>query len=155
MTKIRVADEIKKLVYANPDREPKSIFVELTERGVKTTEVSVSSYRSDFLGSINILCELGAFAQAAPEKKAKAKRSRQPSRSDRWSDACSRASSGLEDLKALQEEYSEWKDNLPENLQSSPVAEKLEGVCGLDLDSAIDTIGEAEGLDLPMGFGRD
>ncbi len=66
----------------------------------------------------------------------------------------------LEDLKAVQEEYSEWKENLPESLASSPVGEKLETVCGIDFDveafedmcSALD---EADGVDLPLGFGKD
>jgi hypothetical protein len=59
------------------------------------------------------------------------------------------------DLKELQDEYQEWMDNLPENLQNSPVAERLQEVCDLDVDGAQDMIGEAEGIDLPQGFGRD
>ena len=55
----------------------------------------------------------------------------------------------------MQKEYEEWKDNLPENLQQSPVGEKLEAVCDLDIEGAIEMVSEAEGLDLPLGFGRD
>jgi hypothetical protein len=62
------------------------------------------------------------------------------SRPERWRDA-------VETLRALQEEYQAWLDNLPESLQSSALAEKLEEVCTLDLD-ALD-------IDLPRGFGRD
>ena len=40
-----------------------------------------------------------------------------------------------------------WLDNLPENLQSTPLAEKLEEVCPLDLDQF--------DIDMPRGFGRD
>lgn len=70
------------------------------------------------------------------------------------------------DLREVQSEYEEWKDNLSENLQSSPVAEKLDAVCDLaiedlanDVRTAIEeakgVIEEAEGIDLPLGFGRD
>ncbi len=97
------------------------------------------------------------------------------SRAKRWAQACAdakeaaersvaslaEANEALASLKELQEEYEGWKDNLPENLSNSPLGEKLEEVCGLDLDEKenpqeiIDAIDEAEGLDLPQGFGRD
>lgn len=77
------------------------------------------------------------------------------SRSARWADACIAATVALQDLKEIQDEYQEWLDNLPENLQASPVSEKLQTVCDLDIDGAIDIVGEAEGVDLPQGFGRD
>lgn len=102
------------------------------------------------------------------------------SRSARWTDAVGKAKSALEamtaqldelesaisDLRSVQEEYEEWKDNLPENLQSSPLGEKLEEVCYLDIEGIIDTVrsavedaestlDEAENIDLPRGFGRD
>ena len=62
------------------------------------------------------------------------------SRPKRWIDA-------VETLRELQEEYQEWLDNLPESLQSTPLAEKLEEVCSLDLDQL--------DVELPRGFGRD
>ncbi len=97
------------------------------------------------------------------------------SRTKRWADACAEARGAyydLEDaasrvevaLQALQEiksEYEDWQSNLPENLQQSPVAEKLEEVCNLDLDvepelSDLDeAISAAENVELPQGFGRD
>jgi hypothetical protein len=72
----------------------------------------------------------------------------------------------MAELKSIQEEYEEWKDNQPENTTTSPLGEKLDAVCDLDLesassdvDSAIDTargvVDEAEALDLPRGFGKD
>ena len=153
----KVSTEIKKLVYANPNMTPIDIVLKLDEMGVHTSEGSVSGYRSDFLNSLAVLKELGAFengsAVPAPEKKAK--KARQLSRADRWAEACARAQEALSDLRGLQEEYEEWKDNLPESLQSSPVGEKLEEVCNLDIESAVSTVDEAEGIDLPMGFGRD
>jgi len=69
----------------------------------------------------------------------------------------------LNDLDELRGEYEEWKDNLPDSLQQSPVAEKLEAVCDIslgwgtddDLDDAENMLSEAENADLPRGFGND
>lgn len=77
------------------------------------------------------------------------------SRAARWQAAASAAVAALEELKSVQDEYEEWKDNLPENLQNSAVGEKLEAVCDLDVDGGLDTANEADGIDLPLGFGRD
>lgn len=92
-----------------------------------------------------------------------------PSRADRWNEAtarvhtlCDDLSVALESLRDVQSEYEDWRDNLPENLQSSVLGEKLEAVCDLDIESALDSVkeveelmDECEGADLPMGFGRD
>jgi hypothetical protein len=105
---------------------------------------------------------------------------KQQSRPKRWAAACVRASAAFEKLEAalgevesscsdlndLRQEYSDWRDNLSENLQSSPVAEKLDAVLELEfedihseLESAISekrgVIEEASAIDLPQGFGRD
>lgn len=99
---------------------------------------------------------------------------KQPSRASRWAEACAlmreaadEASTardkyieGMAALKEVQDEYNDWKDNLPENLQSSALGEKLEAVCGIDLESEpeeMDTsaLDDAENTDLPLGFGRD
>lgn len=86
------------------------------------------------------------------------------SRPARWADACARARAAADELEAavsdlrdLQSEYEEWRDNLPENLQSSALSEKLNEVCDLQLDDLVDTsvIDDAEGIDLPRGFGKD
>jgi hypothetical protein len=84
-----------------------------------------------------------------------ARKNKAPSRAARWADAASRAVAALEELKGMQEEFESWKDNLPENLSGSALGEKLEAVCGIDLDGAVDAANEAEGADLPLGFGRD
>ena len=74
--------------------------------------------------------------------------------------------SACEDLDSVRQEYEEWKDNLPDNLQSSNLADKLEEVVGIDiestkdnlrtaLDEAVDLFDNAASLDLPRGFGRD
>lgn len=69
-------------------------------------------------------------------------------------------------LRSIQEDYEGWKDNMPENLANSPLGEKLEAVVGLEIEnmadavrSAVDeatgVVDEAEGVDLPRGFGKD
>lgn len=77
------------------------------------------------------------------------------SRPQQWADAAGRAEQALQELVDLQSEYQEWKDNMPENLQSSPLGEKLDTLCDLDLQSALDTAQEANAAELPRGFGRD
>lgn len=77
----------------------------------------------------------------------------------RVEDAINEYNEAQSELKAVQEEYQNWLDNLPENLQGSALGEKLETVCGIDLDSELevdfDSLDEAESVDLPRGFGRD
>ena len=51
-------------------------------------------------------------------------------------------------LLALQDQYREWRDALPESLAGSATAELLEQVCDLDLSVL-------EAVELPRGFGRD
>ena len=74
--------------------------------------------------------------------------------------------SAAAELKGVQEEYEEWKDNLPENLQSGALADKLDTVIELSIEElgvairdaieeAQGVIAEAEAVDLPQGFGRD
>ena len=100
------------------------------------------------------------------------------SRPQRWAKACvdARAAiddvqaalatlqSAIEDIGSIKDEYEDWQANLPEGLDQSPTADLLEAVVGLDLDievnemaiSEVETIiDEAEGIDLPRGFGRD
>jgi hypothetical protein len=66
---------------------------------------------------------------------------RPQSRAQRWYAA-------VHVLQTLQREYEQWLENLPEAFRESPVAEKLEAVCGLDLEALAD-------VDLPRGWGRD
>jgi len=91
------------------------------------------------------------------------------SRPKRWAKACSEAidaagklEEAMNELVEIQGEYQDWLDNLPENLQSSTLGDKLNEVINLDFDSiqsnageAQDILSEAEGIDLPRGFGRD
>ncbi len=105
---------------------------------------------------------------------------KQLSRPKRWAAAVEKATKALSDLEThlasveeagaeleeVRQEYENWKDNLPENLQSGNLADKLEEVVSLDFnteieglrssfDSAQEVISTAEGIDLPQGFGRD
>ena len=79
------------------------------------------------------------------------------SRRKRLEAACSKIQEGLSELENLKDEYQDWRDNLPENLDQSPTAEKLDEVIDL-LDTVIGNgmdIDFLEGADLPLGFGRD
>ena len=51
-------------------------------------------------------------------------------------------------LVDLQDEYRDWLDNLPPNLESSTLADKLQTIVELDLDALQD-------IDLPRGYARD
>ena len=51
-------------------------------------------------------------------------------------------------LVALQDEYRAWLDRLPESLEGSPTAEKLEAITEIDLDELL-------AVDPPRGYGRD
>lgn len=77
------------------------------------------------------------------------------SRGTRWSSAATDALAALEQLEEVRQEYEDWRDSLPENLQNSSLGDKLNTVADLDIQGAIDTVQEADGADLPQGFGRD
>ena len=63
------------------------------------------------------------------------------SKARRWSEA-------VQELVELQAEYQAWLDSLPENLRSSAVAEQLETICDMDIESL-------QEVEPPRGFGRD
>src|SRR5262252_184718 len=101
--------------------------------------------------------DIDAPIAAEAEKPKKPKKEKPKSRSRRWQEAASDALGALSDiqsaladfesaaseLRAVQEEYEEWKDNLPENLASSALGEKLEEVCNLDIENAADSLRSA------------
>ena len=62
-------------------------------------------------------------SQATPRAPA----SRLPPRPKRWAAA-------VATLVALQDEYRAWLDRLPESLEGSPTAEKLQAITEIDLD---------------------
>lgn len=102
------------------------------------------------------LDQIIAHLRGPDAPKARPRKVRPKSRVVRWGEAAAAAVAAVEDLKSMQDDdFQPWKDGLPENLQSSAVGEKLDAVCDLDLDSALSTLQDAEGLDLPLGFGRD
>jgi hypothetical protein len=51
-------------------------------------------------------------------------------------------------LIALQDEYRDWLDRLPENLAESRTAERLQAIADLDLDELL-------AIEPPRGYGRD
>lgn len=87
------------------------------------------------------------------------------SRTARWAamveqanDAVEKLREAVDELRDIQSEYEEWSGNLPDSLEGSPVAEKLEAVLDIDFDVIDDienAIADAANLDLPLGFGRD
>jgi hypothetical protein len=63
------------------------------------------------------------------------------SRLRRWHDA-------VAELLALQDEYAAWLASLPDSLQDTAMAEALQAIVDLDLDTLAST-------DPPRGYGRD
>ena len=62
-------------------------------------------------------------------------------RPERWTTAVAM-------LIALQHEYCAWLDNLPENLEGSRLADKLQAIADLDLSDLLV-------IEPPRGYGRD
>jgi hypothetical protein len=65
------------------------------------------------------------------------------------------AQEALSELRDMQDEFEQWRDDLPDNFQGSATAEKLDAICNLDIEGALEIVQETDGLDLPRGFGRD
>lgn len=63
------------------------------------------------------------------------------SRHQRWHDA-------VAELIALQDEYAQWFEALPEPLRDTATGEALQAVIDLDLDDLV-------AIEPPHGFGRD
>lgn len=83
------------------------------------------------------------------------KKAKPKSRPVRWADACVKAREALQELYDLQQEYEDWRNNLPDNLQDGALADKLAAMEDFDIEGAMDTVCEAEEAELPQGFGRD
>ena len=66
---------------------------------------------------------------------------RLPPRPRRWAAA-------IATLIGLQDEYRAWLDSLPDNLEGSRLADKLQTIAELDLE-------ELQAIDPPRGYGRD
>ena len=89
--------------------------------------------------------ERQARYRAARATSAPVIRSRRPaghrSRAQRWLDA-------VAELTALQVQYAEWLDSLPDNLQDGATAQALQTITEIDL-------AELQASIPPRGFGRD
>ena len=81
--------------------------------------------------------------------------SKHESKPKRWQRLMDELRSVCEELFEMRDEYEEWRDNLPENLDGSVVAEKLDAVLDLPFDEVEAALNEMESADLPLGFGRD
>jgi hypothetical protein len=77
------------------------------------------------------------------------------SRAAAWKRLAGAACTSIEELVSMQQEFEEAKDNQPDSLQDGPFAQKCEEICGIDLESALSTLEEAESAEVPRGFGRD
>lgn len=91
-----------------------------------------------------------------------ARKKRRQSRGDRWAEAAQRVetaaeelTNALEALSEVRQEYLDWKENLPENLQNSALGEKLQAIEDLDLEPDFSGLEGLSDMDLPLGFGRD
>ena len=78
---------------------------------------------------------------AQPRVQYRRPQDRSRSRPQRWQDA-------VGTLLDLQGEYQAWLEHLPDSLQESALAQRLEAMCGLDL-------AELESVEPPRGYGRD
>jgi len=80
------------------------------------------------------------------------------SRPTRWSEAVEKLAEAASELRELYDEYQEWRDGIPENMEDSATAQKLDDVLALDIDELETVVDDFQGLgtdDLPKGFGRD
>lgn len=82
-------------------------------------------------------------------------RKKPTSRTYRWAKACEGLRNALEQLQEVNQEYTDWREGMPDNLEGSPTHEKLVALEDIDLDELERIIEEAENADLPIGFGRD
>jgi len=81
-----------------------------------------------------------------PGDKQPAKRKKQ---NTAWYDACSKAEDAITDMIAMQQEYQNEFDEMSERQQESAKGEKLLALCELQLESALEIIQEAAGLEAP------
>jgi hypothetical protein len=92
---------------------------------------------------------------AALKRKLAGKLPPRESRAAAWSRHAGEACANVEALIEFQQEFETAKDGQPDSLQDGPFAQKCEEICGIDLESALSALQEAESADLPRGFGRD
>jgi hypothetical protein len=99
------------------------------------------------------------------------------SRSYRWSAAIGQARAAIDAMEAaksdfesawgeiaeIRQEFQDWYDNLGDSLQQGPTGQKLDELLNtvdedapeIDIDAATEAVDNAEGVDLPLGWGRD
>ena len=74
-----------------------------------------------------------------------------PERKARVLSRPARLAAAESELHALLDEYQAWRDNLPESLQESGLAVKLDET----IDEFTEIVAALAEIDLPKGFGRD
>jgi hypothetical protein len=77
------------------------------------------------------------------------------SRAAAWARLASEAASNVEELIEYQSEFESMRDAQPDSLQNGPLAQKCDGICDIDLQSALSILEEAANAEVPLGFGRD
>jgi DNA-binding Lrp family transcriptional regulator len=144
---------IADLLKADPSRSDRQI-ADIAK--ASPTTVGKRRARMEAAGDVSRLdTRRDTKGRKQPAKKKASKSVTKASRPARWDAAVSTAAEALRELREIQIEYDEWRDRLPENLQGSSLAEKLDVVCEIDIEGALALVEEFEGLDLPRGFGRD
>lgn len=151
----------------------------IAERAVQLLELALAGCADP--ATAQIIREAGQLLKPpAPSiKPGRAKKPKRQSRADRWSEALTEleqaasavesamddASAALSTLAELKQEYEDWYENTPDSLKQSPLGEKLEAITQLDVpeewehstsvEDMRQLISDLEGVDHPLGFGRD
>lgn len=87
---------------------------------------------------------IARLKSGVPAPSPQKRQARQPSRPKRLQALLSEA-------EALLESYTDWKDNMPENLQEGGTGEKLQST----VDSLEQVVELLQNIEVPRGFGRD
>jgi hypothetical protein len=92
---------------------------------------------------------------AALKRKLAGKLPPRESRAAKWQRLAGEAEHDVEELIAIQQEFQEARDSQPDGLQDGPFAQKCNEICDIDLEGALGMLQEANGVEVPLGFGRD
>jgi hypothetical protein len=120
----------------------------------EVVEIPASELMPD-LRAAQIDAKIAKAEVAALKRRAAGKLPPRESRAAAWARLAGEAVANVEELIDYQQEFQDAKDGQPDSLQDGPFAQKCDEVCNIDLESALVTLQEAEGVDVPLGFGRD
>ena len=103
------------------------------------------------MGRKRIYSNAAERAKAFRERRAGAELTPPPTRPKKPPSRPKRLEAAEDEVRDLLEHCQNWRENLPESLAGSALAEKLdEAISGLE--TAAESLA---GIDLPLGFGRD